>query len=353
MSILKRIRKRLEEDHLDGIMITNGYNRRYVSHFTGSSGILLITASKAMLLTDFRYVDQATNQATQFEVINGGRDLTKELAKQTKELNIKRLGFESIDISFDSYSSYKKVIASELIPLKGFIQQFRMIKTTEEMKKIKTAVDITDQAFIHILNFIQPGKSEIEVANELERKMRELGAKSSAFDMIIASGYRASLPHGLASNKKIEEGDLVTMDFGAYYDDYRADMTRTIAVGSISEKWKEIYHIVHEALARQTQGIKAGLSAKEADSLSRDYITSQGYGEFYGHGSGHGIGLEIHENPFMSTRSTDTLEADMVITIEPGIYLPNEAGVRIEDDVLVTDEGCEILTGSTKDMIVL
>ncbi|UFT98832.1 Xaa-Pro peptidase family protein [Radiobacillus kanasensis] len=352
MTILQKIRNTFKDYEIDGLMITNSFNRRYVTKFTGTAGIVLISKEKSLLLTDFRYMDQATKQAKGFEVVNAGRDIDK-LAKLVHQLGIKKLGFESKNISYDDFHTYNEAIESDLIPVTNLLEPIRSIKTQDEIDCIKEAAKITDEAFTHILNFIKPGVKEIEVSNEIERVMRDNGATSSGYDMIVASGYRSSLPHGVASSKVIEKGDLVTLDIGALYNGYRSDMTRTVAVGEISDKWKEIYTIVNDALTIQINGIKAGITAQEADALSRNFIASKGYGEYYGHGSGHGVGLEIHELPFMSTTSKDIIEKNMLITIEPGIYLPDEAGVRIEDDVLVTESGCEIITSSSKELLIL
>ena len=183
--------------------------------------------------------------------------------------------------------------------------------------------------------------------------MRKNGATGAAFDMIIASGHRSALPHGVASSKIVEQGDMLTMDFGAYYQGYRSDMTRTIAVGEPLEQLKEVYQIVHDSLQHALSNMKAGITGQEADSYTRDYITAKGYGQNYGHGAGHGIGLDIHENIFMSTVCKDILEENMVLTVEPGIYIPNVGGVRIEDDVIITKEGVEVITHSPKELIIL
>lgn len=216
-----------------------------------------------------------------------------------------------------------------------------MIKTDSEIKILKEAAQIADAAFEHILSFIRPGVSEIEVSNELEFFMRKQGATSSSFDIIVASGLRSALPHGVASEKVIEKGDFVTLDFGAYYKGYCSDITRTIAVGEPSDKLKEIYNVVLEAQIRGVNGIKAGLTGREADALTRDYITEKGYGEYFGHSTGHGVGLEIHEAPGLAFRSETVLEPGMAVTVEPGIYIPGVGGVRIEDDIIITSEGNE------------
>ena len=233
------------------------------------------------------------------------------------------------------------------------IEKLRMIKTDDEIRTIRRAAEIADEAFSHILTFIKPGVTELEVSNELEFFMRRLGASESSFDTIVASGKRSALPHGVATGKTIENGDMVTLDFGALYDGYVSDITRTVAVGEPTEELKKIYHIVLEAQMRACSALKPGMTGKEADAVARDYIKDHGYGEAFGHSTGHGIGLEVHEGPGLSFRSDTVLKPGMVVTVEPGIYVPGLGGVRIEDDVLITEDGCELLTSSPKELIIL
>ena len=354
MEKLAKLRAQFDELGIDGILITNGVNRRYLTGFTGSAGTVVITKSEACLFVDFRYVDQAHSQAENYSVIQLERDsIFTGVSKMAEKSGISRLGFEQENVTYRLHAQYQEEVQAEMVPLSGVIEGIRTIKTAEELQKIRTAVNISDAAFTHILNYIRPGITEIDVANELEFYMRKQGATSSAFDIIVASGHRSALPHGVASTKIIETGDMVTLDFGAYYEGYRSDITRTIAVGEPKEELKEIYTIVFDSLSHALGGIKAGLTGREADALTRDYITEKGFGKQYGHGSGHGIGLDIHEEIFMSTKCEKHLEVGMVLTVEPGIYIPNLGGVRIEDDILVTATGNEILTQSPKDLIIL
>jgi Xaa-Pro aminopeptidase len=263
------------------------------------------------------------------------------------------LDLKRIFLSYSSFKLYAKEIESELVPFSGIIEKLRLIKTDAEIKILKVAADIADAAFKHILDFLRPGKTELEVSNELEFFMRRAGATSSSFDTIVASGYRSALPHGVASDKVIEAGDIVTMDYGCYYNGYVSDITRTVAVGEPDAKLKEIYDIVLEAQLLGMAGIKPGMTGREADAITRDYITEKGYGEYFGHSTGHGIGLEIHEGPGLSMKSDVILEPGMVVTCEPGIYIPGLGGVRIEDDTLITKDHNEALTHSTKELIIL
>ncbi|PGW59235.1 Xaa-Pro dipeptidase [Bacillus cereus] len=353
MEKIERVRSAFDEAGIDGILLTNENSRRYMANFTGTAGVVLISKKRAQFITDFRYVEQASKQAVGYEIVQHAGLIIDEVAKQVKELGIQKLGFEQDTLTYSSYSAHKEAIDAEFIPTSGLVEKLRLIKTDSEIKILKEAAQIADAAFEHILSFIRPGVSEIEVSNELEFFMRKQGATSSSFDIIVASGLRSALPHGVASEKVIETGDFVTLDFGAYYKGYCSDITRTIAVGEPSDKLKEIYNIVLEAQLRGVNGIKAGLTGREADALTRDYITEKGYGEYFGHSTGHGIGLEIHEAPGLAFRSDTVLEPGMAVTVEPGIYIPGIGGVRIEDDIIVTSEGNEVITKSPKELIIL
>ena len=350
---LTKLRQKMKETGIDGLLVTSEINRRYITDFTGTAGVALITDSQALFITDFRYTEQAKEQAKSFTVIEHKIPIAEEIAKQIQQLHIKKLGFEQTNVTYEAYKRYEEVFQTELVPVSNLIESLRLIKTEEELSIIKEAAKIADQAFEHILTFIKPGIKEIDVANELEFTMRQAGATSSSFDIIVASGYRSALPHGVASNKKIAPGELITMDFGALYKGYCSDITRTVAVGEISEELNNIYHIVLEAEKRGVEGIKAGMTGKEADQLTRDYITEKGYGPNFGHSTGHGVGLEVHENPRLAKTSDDVLEKNMVVTVEPGIYVPNVGGCRIEDDIIITESGNEVITHSPKELITL
>ncbi|MBM7569693.1 M24 family metallopeptidase [Aquibacillus albus] len=353
MGKLEKLRQMLKEKDLDGLLISSSYNRRYITGFTGTAGVVLITENESLLITDFRYIEQATEQATEFKIIEHKQPIGLEIADQVKELGINQLGFEKDDLTYGVYEQYKKEISTELVPTSGIIEKIRLIKSQEEINILKEAAKIADAAFDHILTFIKPGIKEIDVSNELEFFMRKQGATSSSFDIIVASGYRSALPHGVASEKTIESGELVTLDFGALYHGYCSDITRTVAVGKISDELNTIYDVVLEAQKKGMEGIKAGITAKEADAFTRDYIKEKGYGEYFGHSTGHGIGLEVHEGPGLSFRSNQLLEAGMVVTVEPGIYVPGIGGCRIEDDTVVTQNGNERLNHSPKELIIL
>lgn len=353
MDKLTKLREKFLDSGIDGLLITSPFNRRYMSNFTGTAGIVLISRERAQFITDFRYMEQAAKQCAGFEIVQHTGAIPDEIAKQVSNLGIEKLGFEEEHLTYSSFKAYEKVIKAELVPVSGLVEKLRLIKTDAEIKILKEAADIADAAFKHILKFIRPGKTELEVANELEFFMRKAGASSSSFDTIVASGYRSALPHGVASDKVIEKGDFVTLDYGAYFKGYVSDITRTVSVGEPDARLKEIYRIVFEAQARGLDGIKPGMTGKEADALTRDFISEHGFGEYFGHSTGHGIGLEVHEGPALSFRSDLILEPGMVVTCEPGIYIPGLGGVRIEDDTRITLDHNEALTHSAKELIIL
>ncbi len=350
---LEKLRNEFSSLGIDALFVTSAYNRRYLSNFTGTSGAVLISEENAYFITDFRYVEQAKKQAVGFEIVQHSGSILAEVNRLCNENGLKKLGFEENDVSFSLYKTMEKEISARLIPVSSTVEKLRLIKTEDEIKIIKVAADIADAAYKHILEFVQPGMSELEVSNELEFFMRRSGATSSSFDTIVASGIRSALPHGVASEKIIEKGDMITLDFGAYYNGYVSDITRTFAIGEPASELKEIYQIVLDAQLKGVEQIRAGITGKQADAICRDYITEKGYGEYFGHSTGHGIGLEIHEGPALSFKSDIVLEKGMVVTCEPGIYIPNLGGVRIEDDILLTETGNELLTHSTKELIIL
>lgn len=353
MQKLEKLRNQFSKQGIDGILITSPYNRRYMTNFTGTAGVVLISETQALFITDFRYVEQASKQAQGFEIIQHKGIIHEEIAQQLVALGIKKLGFEQDYVNYSDYTLYEKAFSVDLVPVSRLIENLRLIKTESEIKILKEAADIADAAFKHILDYIKPGVTELEVSNELEFFMRKAGATSSSFDTIVASGTRSALPHGVASDKVIEKGDFVTLDYGALHKGYVSDITRTVAVGEPSDKLKEIYDVVLESQLLAVEKIKPGMTGIEADAIARNYISEKGYGEYFGHSLGHGIGLEVHEGPALSVRSDIVLQPGMVVTVEPGIYLPGVGGVRIEDDTLITEDSNEKLTHSTKDLIIL
>ncbi|WP_059052356.1 M24 family metallopeptidase [Paenibacillus senegalimassiliensis] len=349
-----RLREAMNKQHLEAVLITGEVNRRYVTGFTGSSGYVLVTLQDAWLLTDFRYLIQAADQAQGFQIVDHGASVTGALHSLLSGANIKRLGFEEELMSFATYRSYERELKPvELVPVSGLVEELRMFKDSGELKLMKEAADLADQTFMHMLDVLKPGISEWDAALELEIFMRKNGATGPSFETIMASGERSALPHGRASERIMQSGDLVTMDFGALMNDYCSDITRTVAIGTPSEKLREIYDITLEAQLRAVEGIRPGMTGREADALARDVIANYGYGEYFGHSTGHGLGMEVHEAPRLSKASDTVLQPGMVVTVEPGIYLPGIGGVRIEDDIVITETGNRRLTESTKDFIAL
>ncbi len=350
---LMNLRRRMEEEKIDALLITNPYNRRYMTGFTGSAGVVVVTAEDAVFITDFRYTEQAEKEVEGYRIVQHTKTLIEEVAVQLKKMQAKTVGFEKDDLSFGLYELYRQKVEAELKPVSGLVEKLRIVKTADELAVLQQAADIADEAFHHILSYIRPGVTELDVANELEFFMRKQGATSSSFSIIVASGLRSALPHGVATTKTIESGDFVTLDYGALYNGYVSDITRTVAVGEPVEKLKEIYAITLEAQELALKGIKPGMTGIEADAIARDYITAKGYGEAFGHSTGHGIGLEVHESPTLSFRSEMVLEPNMVVTVEPGIYLPEVGGVRIEDDIVITADGNRRLTSAPKQLLIL
>ena len=351
---VEKLRQAMRKEQVDGFLVTSPYNLRYLTNFTGTTGLAVITLDKAFFVTDFRYTEQAAAQAPDFEVIKNVGPIFDEVAKLCAEENINALAFEEDFVSFAEYSVLEEIIEeTPLVPIHGMIEELREIKDENEIATIQKACQIADQGFEHVLKFIRPGMTEIEVANQLDFYMRSLGATSVSFDTIVASGLRSAMPHGVASEKVIEQGDLITLDFGCYYDGYVSDMTRTFAIGDPGEKLKEIYQIVLEAQLKVIEAAQPGLTGIQLDAIARDHIAAAGYGEAFGHSTGHGIGLEIHEGPNVSFRADKQFVINNIITDEPGIYLPGIGGVRIEDDLLITSEGNEVLTKSPKELIIL
>ncbi|GAA3725252.1 aminopeptidase P family protein [Salinicoccus jeotgali] len=341
----------LEENNLDALLIMSDYNRRYLSNFTGSSGALVITKENRYLISDFRYDAQARAQAEGFEFILQDKGLLDFTVEFIKGKNLRTLGFEGHHINYNT--SEKLAENFEIVPLTNEIEKIRMFKTQEEVSIIKKACEIADETYDHILKYIKPGMSELNVRNEVENHMRKLGAEGSSFDIIVASGYRGALPHGVASDKIIEAGEMITLDFGAYYNGYASDITRSFGVGHVSEEMEKVHNIVLESQLAALDEIKTGMTGREADSVARDIITKHGYGDNFGHSLGHGFGLEVHEMPSLAKSSETVLEKDMCVTVEPGIYIEDVGGVRIEDDCLVTDQGLEKLSHSSKELFII
>ncbi len=350
---LKNLRAKMKLKNVEAVLITKKVNYMYMSGFTGTSAILYITHSKAVLITDFRYNEQAAKQAPDFEIVRYIGSIFEELNTMLKNDNIEKLSFEDYDLVYSKYTEFSEKLNAQLVPLGRMLEELRRVKDEAEIELIKKSATIVDGVFSYILGFIKPGLTEIEIAAEMEHQMRRLGAEGPSFETIVASGRRASMPHGVASDKIVESGDVITMDYGAIYKGYCSDITRTIFLGEPEEEMKKIYEIVLEANLKGLQAVKAEMSGKSVDAVAREFISEAGYRDYFGHGLGHGVGLEIHEDPTLSTRGDMILKDGMVVTVEPGIYIPKLGGVRIEDMVVVDGDSAQVLTASTKEMILL
>jgi len=351
---IRKLRDVLQKQGIEAILVGSAYNRRYLSGFTGSSGMVLVTAGQCWLLTDFRYRTQAPQQAPGFEIVEHGSSPLADVYKLLKQNGITQLAFEEEHVTYSQYTAWKGILQNiALQPVNGIVEGLRVIKDESELQVMQEAADLADRTFSHILQHLRPGVSEKEIALEMEMFMRKHGATSSSFDTIVASGERSALPHGVASDRIIGSNEFVKLDFGAYYNGYCSDLTRTVVVGQPTDKHKEIYNIVLEAQLHALAHIKPGMTGREADALARDVIAKYGYGDLFGHSTGHGLGMEIHESPRLSVQSDTILTPGMTVTVEPGIYVPGFGGVRIEDDIVITESGIKILTSSPKDLIVL
>lgn len=347
--ILQRFKELYFKDGLDSFLITNPINRRYLSAFTGSSGVLLLTKDNSYLITDFRYIEQAEEQAIGFDVVKHEGDVVDTVNMIIEKDRITSLGLEKDYITLADYEIFDERISGiNLVPVSDLCVELRRVKTKDEITQLKKAIEISDKAFLHILDNIRPGQTEKDVSFELELFMKRLGAEKLAFDTIVASGWRSALPHGVASEKVINVGDMVTLDFGAVYKGYHSDMTRTIFMGKPNEQQQQIYNLVLWAQQKTIGCIATGMRACEADEIARNIIGEAGFKENFGHGLGHGVGLEIHEWPRLSPRDGTILEPGMIVSVEPGIYINGWGGVRIEDLILITTNGCEVLTQSPK-----
>jgi len=338
---------------VEAFYVTNPENRYYLSGFTGTAGALLLYRDNTFLLTDFRYVEQAKNESPGFTIIEVSDSYTEALASILMENNISSLGFEGEHLVYNQFLMLKdKLVNVEIKETSGLVEKLRLTKDDDEIKNIEEAVRLADQAFEQVLPLIKPDVSEREVAMQLECSMRRMGADGVAFKIIVASGPRSALPHGVASSRRLQKGDLVTLDFGAVYHGYHSDITRTVVLGEPTPKQQEIYYIVLEAQMRAIEAIRNGVRASDVDRVARDVITRKDYGEQFGHGTGHGLGLNIHENPRLSKKDETVLQQGMTVTVEPGIYLPDWGGVRIEDTVVVGESDCKVLTRVPKDKLL-
>jgi Xaa-Pro aminopeptidase len=352
---INNLRQLIKKENLDGLIVTDLKQIRYLTGFSGSAALLAIGPKKALFFSDFRYKEQAAKEVKGAKVhIATGPAITA--LKDFPELAAKnrRLGYAAAGTTVEVLKKLEKSLPGCLwVPADNVLGQLGWVKEKDELVSISKAVEISDVAFERILNLIAPGVRERELAAELEYQMMMLGSERAAFESIVASGWRSALPHGIASNKKLQAGDFVTFDFGATVNGYVSDITRTVVVGKATLRQKKIYSIVARAQLAAIRKMKPGASCKMIDGTARQIITRAGYGRQFGHGLGHGIGLEVHSGPRLSGMVEDKLMVNNVVTVEPGIYIPGWGGVRIEDDVLVTRSGAKVLNGAPKKLLEL
>lgn len=348
-----KLRDEMASRDLDAFLVTDRVNVRYLSGFTGSYAVLLVTCDAAFLLTDSRYLEQAGREACGCTVEQIDIGFVPGVADLFQRLGSEVIGFEESALTYAEWRELDEALDKpELIPVENLIAKFRMIKDAGEIATIRKAARIADEAFAHVSEIIRPGMTEREVALEIDCFIRRNGAEAVAFETLVAEGDRSALPHAKPTDRQIREQEFVVLDFGARVDGYHSDITRTLLFGIPDEKRQRVYDTVLEAQQRAIAAIKPGLQGSEVDAVARDYIAEQGYGEYFGHGLGHGLGLEIHDGRILTKKSEVVLRPGMVITVEPGIYIPRWGGARIEDDVLITHDGSEALTHSPRALTV-
>jgi len=337
---LQKLRGRFAEKEIDAVFITQTENRRYLSGFDGSAGYLLITEKKAVLATDFRYTEQAAREAPDFDILRVAGNIADWFPGLVSDSGVKRLGFEAGDATFRFHCQMndalkKKKASIKLVPVNGLVESLRAVKEPGEIELIRKAAAITDAAFEFVEGTIKAGMTEKQVAWELEKSLREKDSQSLPFEIIVASGPQAALPHARPSGRVINSGEPVLIDMGARYEGYVSDLSRTIYVGTTDEKFRKVYRTVLDAQTVAMSIIKAGITGQQADSAARDIIEKAGYGKAFGHSLGHGVGMAAHELPRLGPGSEEILAEGMVFTVEPGIYLSGWGGVRIEDTVVM------------------
>lgn len=346
---LQKLRQALAAKKFEAIFISQPENRQYLSGFNGSAGFLLVTQQAAILATDFRYVEQAQSQAPDYQVFRISGQVADWFPRLAAELELKNLAFEAEHLTFAQHRELKKAIAKnnpqlKLTPRDGLVESLRALKEPEEIELITRAVDLADAAYEYVAASIKPGMTEKQVAWEIEKALRERGSQAVPFDIIVAAGPNAALPHARPTSRAISPGEPVVIDMGARIDGYGSDLSRTICLGKRDDTFNKVYDIVLKAQLTAINSVTGGMSGEEADALARKVIEEAGYGEAFGHGLGHGVGLATHELPHVAPHSPEPLVDGMIFTVEPGIYLPGWGGVRIEDMVLMEKGKARVLS---------
>ncbi len=354
LSRLQQLCAQFDPFRIDAFLVTFPPHLRYMSGFTGSNGVAIITKDGAALITDGRYSVQVREQVRGWKILITQGSLFEKIRAQRLLKPGMRVGFDGNTVLYSQFLALKKMFPKvKFLPKADVVEKLAAVKDANEIAKIRRAVEITDTTFAEILPLIKPGVPELDIAAEISYRQRKHGAEADAFESIVASGERSALPHGRATFKKIANGELLTLDFGAVYEGYHSDMTRTVAVGRIKPEAKKIYAVVRSAQEAAIEAAKSGIRGKELDAVARGVIRKKGYEKFFRHSLGHGIGLQIHEQPRISVMSTALLVPGNVVTIEPGVYIPHLGGVRIEDDVIIGETSCEVLNRSPKELLVL
>jgi Xaa-Pro aminopeptidase len=347
------LRKQFQKHKIDGILITDLTNVKYFTGFTGSSGYVVLTKKHAIFVTDFRYEEQVRHEVKGFRIKIEHGERSQEIKTICDVYGIKKLGFEEQHVT---YGFYKKLSKKGIVlkPVPGSVESLRIIKSPEELKHIKTAVKRAESAFRKLMPHVKVGNTEQKLALKFEELLKKEGCKTLPFEVIVASGFMSALPHARPSQRRLKKGDLVVIDWGGECEGYFSDMTRTLLIkGSNVSRQKEIYYTVREAQKRAVSSVRSGIKSAVIDAAARNYIDQQGYDDFFGHGTGHGVGLAVHEKPVVSWRNKEMIEENMVFTIEPGIYLPEFGGVRIEDMVVVRKNKAELLTSLPRNLKII
>jgi Xaa-Pro aminopeptidase len=354
-SRIKSIRGILTEKGIDALMVLIDENRRYLSGFTGedhqfdeSAGALVITADHLILATDSRFELQAAKESPLYEVVIYRKGLAKELHSMVSRLNIRKMGFESVRVSVKQYETFKKELADagsrvDFVPVEDIVEKFRQIKSSEEIERTREALDLAETVYLEVVKSLRPGMTEKQIAWHMERGMREAGADDLSFPVIVAAGPNSALPHAIPTDRPVVQGEPILFDWGARLGGYCSDTSRTVILGDPSDQFLQVFNTVLEAQRLAIGSLRAGASSKAVDAVARDYIASKGYGDKFGHGLGHGTGLAVHEGPRLSPLKETDLGAGMLVTVEPGIYLPDCGGVRIENQVVVGLNGPMVL----------
>ena len=355
MKNIEKYQSLLETGEVDALLLTSVYNRLYAAQYRVAEGVAVVTREGAYYFTDSRYIEAAEKNLKGFTVrmTHPGSSEIERINEVIGEHTIKKLGFEENDMTYGDYLRYNEALHAVLVPMQAKIDAFRATKEPWEIELMRKAQAITDQTFSELCKIIQAGMTEKELEAELLYRLYKHGAEGPSFDPIVVSGPNTSLPHGVPGERKLDFGDFITMDFGCIYGGYCSDMTRTVALGFVSEEMDKVYKTVLKAQLAGIAATKAGVAGRDIDGTARKVIADAGYGDYFGHGYGHSLGILIHEAPNANTRNDQPMPAGAVVSAEPGIYLPGKFGVRIEDVTVITETGCEVLTKSPKKLIIL